>query len=241
MSNTCKVTESKISVKFELADVTLSTYIKIAQFIESLGVGMETSTEAAASATAHQTPVAPKAEKPTKPDALPADDKYARVGQYAGWQTVVQIFKDADANPDKYVYIWQTAKAWMKKFDELKDEGVFPIAHILGSLATNDLLKRAEQYNKSAAKREVLFYCPVRRANSEVAPPSKALTDGESLRNARISHSLTYEDVHVLTGYDTDTIAKWECGKYTMSSEAKREIIKAFGEDIFAKAKKEVA
>lgn len=242
MANTCKVTESKISVKFELADVSLTTYIKISQFIESLGISMDAANEdPVAPAVVPQTQDAPKAVNPKKPTVMSKDDKYARVGKYGGWETVVEIFKDADANPEKYVYVWQTAKAWMKKFDELKDEGVFQISHVLGSLAQNGLAKRSEQYNKDVGKLEVLFYCPIRRAEGDSGSSSQALTDGEILRNVRLAHSFTYEDIHVLTGYDVDTIAKWECGKYTMSSEAKREIIKAFGEDIFAKAKKEVA
>lgn len=247
MANTCKVTESTISVKFELADVSLTTYIKISQFIESLGVSMNSANEESVVSTVF--PLAqdgPKVSVPQKSEVKPEkkleqNNKYAKVGRYSGWETVVEIFKDADANPDKYVFVWQTAKAWMMKFDELKDEGVFQIAHVLGSMATNALVKRSEQYNKAAGKVEVLFYCPIRRtAGNEIVAPQK-LTDGEILRNVRLAHSFTYEDIHILTGYETDTIAKWESGKYAMSSEAKKEIIKAFGEDIFAKAKKEVA
>lgn len=237
MANTCKIIEPKITVKFELADVSLTTYIKISQFIESLGVSVESVAEN------DQNAVQAEAKEPVTSASPPyvTANKYDLVQHYGGWDKVVAIFQDVDSNPDAYTYEWKPTKIWMKNYRVLDKEDVFKISHVLGSMAKNKLIKRSEQYNRRTQQTELLFYVPIPKNAVQIQEDPKALTDGEILRNARLEHDFTLEEMQQLIGWDHDTIAKWEEGRLSISSGAKEKINKEFGEDIFAKARTEVA
>lgn len=252
-------TKITVSGSLEFEGMSFVTFQRLMDFIEAETKGLQT---VGAVDMTPEAPVVPAGmdfpggmpvhvyEKPE--DMIPAGGepvevdeaerlraKYSKVQHYGGWETVIGIFIDAEIHPEKYLFEWQTAKTWMKRYAELVEVAdVFKVSHILGSMAQNDLVKRSQQYNQKSGQNEVLFYCPLRIEN-EVSREADVMTEGRILRNARLEEDLTVNDLADLTGYSADIISKWENDRYSISTDGKAALKSAFGKDIFANAKEE--
>ena len=220
--------EVKFSTSVRLEDVTMEQYNRIAAYIN----------EVIGAAKAKQKQKDPEQEKTEEPE-----DKYARVGRYNGFEKVVEIFRDADAHPDRYTWDMLTTSAWRNMIPSLKDVTLHSVAHVVGNIVKHGITVKETRYNPSVYLNENVYRLPVPKEEAkpqEISVPARKPEDvrlGAILRKARMDAGLSVKDLSQGIGYDVPIIVNWESGIYHMASTAIKAIHEFFKKDIFAEAK----
>ena len=225
--------EVKFSTSVRLEDVSMEQYNKIAAYINEI-IG-------AAKAKQKKVPL-PDPEEPEEPE-----DKYARVGRYNGFEKVVEIFRDADAHPDRYTWDMLTTSAWRNMIPSLKDVTLHSVAHVIGNIVKHGITVKEVRYNPSVYLNENVYRLPVPKEEekpqeiSALARKPEDVKLGAILRKARMDADLSVAELAKGIGYDVKIVVNWESGIYHMASTAIKAIHEFFKKDIFAEAKEESA
>ena len=174
------------------------------------------------------------------PDPEEPEDKYARVGRYNGFEKVVEIFRDADAHPDRYTWDMLTTSAWRNMIPSLKDVTLHSVAHVVGNIVKHGITVKEVRYNPSVYLNENVYRLPVPKEEAkpqETSVPARNPEDvklGAILRKARMDAGLSVKDLSQGIGYDVPIIVNWESGLYHMAKTALDAIHNLFKRDIFA-------
>ena len=165
-------------------------------------------------------------------------DKYARVGRYKGYEKIVDVFKDAEANPGRYEWEYRLASVWKSMVPELSDVPEHSVSHVLGMIVKRGITEKDVRKNTNNCLNENFYRVPVPAAQ-EAAPARKPedVKLGAILRKARLDAGLSVKDLSAGIGYDVPIIVNWESGIYHMAETALKAIHNFFKKDIFAEAK----
>ena len=221
--------EVKFSTSVRLEDVTMEQYNRIAAYINEV--------ISAAKAKQKKVPL-PDPEEPAEPQ-----DKYARVGRYNGFEKVVEIFRDADAYPDRYTWDMLTTSAWRNMIPSLKDVTLHSVAHVVGNIVKHGITVKEIRYNPSVHLNENVYRLTVPKEEekpqeiSALARKPEDVKLGAILRKARMDADLSVAELAKGIGYDVKIVVNWESGIYHMASTALKAIHNFFKKDIFAEAK----
>ena len=230
MENSIKVNvETTVSTTVRLDDLTLEKYFKIIDFIESV--------------TGKKTPIFPKTAGNTEVKASEekedsGTDKYAGVGRYKGYEKIVDVFKDAEANPGRYEWEYHLASVWKSMVPELSGVPGHSVSHVLGMMVKRGITEKDVRKNPNNCLNENFYRVPVpaaQEASSARKPEDVKL--GAILRKARMDAGLSVKELSAGIGYDVPIIVNWESGIYHMADTALRAIHNFFKKDIFAEAK----
>lgn len=212
--------ETKVSAVITIPEVDLATYQRIVDFIRSV------SGDEAAPA-----PVPEERAEEIRETARAAEDRWAKIPRYAGYDRIIGVFRDAEAHPEKYGWEWMIPKAWMSEVPEIAGISLYNTAHTLGAIAKNGLCKRRSGYNPETQASEVRFRVPVPKekglALSDISP--EAYRMGQRIRKARKEARLSLSEFSDLIGYAANIVSGWENGTFTVSPDAMESLDKIFG------------
>lgn len=178
------------------------------------------------------------------PGEKTSEDKWEKVGQYKGYEKIVDIFKDAEEHPENYRWEYQLSSAW-STLPELKGVSVHTVAHVLGSMAKHGITQKTVKKREKDSLPQNWYLVPIKNRpmvvldkvntetdeDPEVNPRDKRL--GEMLRKARTDRDLSLKDVADGVGVVVTLIMNYEAGRYTMTELMRKQLCGFFHEDIF--------
>ena len=209
--------EETVSAKITVSDIDAATWQKIKEFVTQavkevpvVLVSDEQPTVVSDAVLTDTLSEAMNLSKPKKQTARTAATDAERKRQlscYTGSNVVQNELEKARKNPDTK-WAWQTARKWMETNPHIAPFSVYAVSHVLGAL---NYFGKVDMDHTQRANGH-LYYLPVYEAESE--------RFGRVLRDLRVAHDLSADDLADMIGYSRDIVLGWENGTMVCSPDS---------------------
>ena len=213
--------EETVSAKITVSDIDAATWQKIKEFVTQavkevpvvlVSDDKPTASDAMFMASVPTDTLAEafdlnKPKKKTARTAATDAERKRQLSCYTGSNVVQNELEKARKNPDTK-WAWQTAREWMETNPHIAPFSIYAVSHVLGAL--NYFGKVGMDHTQRANGHR--YYLPVYEAESE--------RFGRVLRDLRVAHDLSAEDLADMIGYSRDIVIGWENGTMVCSPDS---------------------